>query len=72
VTLRVHIVQLYYNLSDPAMEVLLNEAESVRCFAGLRLSEPIPDESTILHSRHLLERHELDEGPFEEVKSRLA
>ena len=43
--LRVHIVQLCYNLSDPAMEDLLYEAESVRRFAGLRLSEPIPDEA---------------------------
>ena len=46
--LRVHIVQLCYNVSDPGMEDLLYEAESVRRFAGLRLSEPIPDESTIL------------------------
>ena len=71
VMLRVHIVQLCYNLSDPAMEDLLYEAESVRRFAGLRLSEPIPDESTILHFRHLLERHELDQGLFEEIKSHL-
>ncbi len=49
VMLRVHIVQLCYNVSDPGMEDLLYEAESVRRFAGLRLSEPIPDESTILH-----------------------
>ena len=47
------------------------EAESVRRFAGLRLSEPIPDESTILHFRHLLERHELGHGLFEEIKSHL-
>ena len=52
--LRVRMVQLCYNLSDPAMEDLLYEADSVRRFAGLRLSEPIPDESTILHFRHLL------------------
>ena len=71
VMLRVHIVQLCYNLSDPAMEDLLYEAESVRRFAGLRLSEPIPDESTILHFRHLLERHELGQGLFEEIKSHL-
>ena len=56
VMLRVHIVQLCYNLRDPAMEDLLYEAESVRRFAGLRLSEPIPDESTILHFRHLEEQ----------------
>ena len=68
VMLRVHIVQLCYNLSDPAMEDLLYEAESVRRFAGLRLSEPIPDASTILHFRHLLERHQLGQGLFEEIK----
>ena len=71
VMLRVHIVQLCYNLSDPAMEDLLYEAESVRRFAGLRLSEPIPDESTILHFRHLLEGHHLGQGLFEEIKSHL-
>ena len=66
-----HIVQLCYNLSDPAMEDLLYEAESVRRFAGLRLSEPIPDESTIPHFRHLLERHQLGQGLFEEIKGHL-
>jgi len=54
------------------MEDLLYEAESVRRFAGLRLSEPIPDESTILHFRHLLERHQLGQGLFEEIKGHLA
>ena len=53
------------------MEDLLYEAESVRRFAGLRLSEPIPDESTILHFRHLLERHQLGQGLFEEIKGHL-
>ena len=50
------------------MEDLLYEAESVRRFAGLRLSEPIPDASTILHFRHLLERDQLGQGLFEEIK----
>ena len=40
--LRVHCVQLFYNLSDPGMEDLLYEAESVRRFVGLRLSEALP------------------------------
>ena len=71
VMLRVHVVQLCYNLSDPGMEDLLYEAESVRRFAGLRLSEPIPDESTILHFRHLLERHQLGQGLFAEIKDHL-
>ena len=63
--LRIHCVQLCYNLSDPAMEDLLYEAESVRRFCGLTLSGPIPDESTILHFRHLLERHQLGETLLE-------
>ena len=45
----------YYNLSDPGVEDLLYEVESVRRFAGLRLSGPLPDETTILNFRHLLE-----------------
>ena len=72
VMLRVHVVQVTHNLSDPAMEDLLYEAESVRRFTGLRLSESIPDESTILHFRHLLENHELGQGLFEEIKGYLA
>ena len=50
VMLRVHCVQLFYNLSDPGMEDLLYESEPVRRFAGLKLSGPLPDESTICTS----------------------
>ena len=49
VMLRVHCVQLFYNLSDPGMEDLLYEVESVRRFVGLRLTEALPDETTILN-----------------------
>lgn len=68
VMLRVHVVQVCHNLSDPAMEDLLYDSEAVRRFAGLRLSGPIPDESTILHFRHLLERNQLGQGLFEAIK----
>ena len=44
----------------------------MRCFVGLRLSEEIPDESTILHFRHLLERHNLGHGLFAEIQDHLA
>ena len=71
VMLRVHCVQLFYNLSDPGMEDLLYEAESVRRFVGLSLSEALPDESTILHFRHLLEKHGLGQGLFEEINAHL-
>ena len=72
VMLRIHVVQLCYNLSDPAMEDLLYEAESARRFCGLTLSEPIPDESTILHFRHLLERHALGRELFAAINAHLA
>ena len=70
--LRVHCVQLCYNLSDPAMEDLLYEAESVRRFCGLTLRAPLPDETTILHFRHLLERHALGTALFETINAHLA
>ena len=69
--LRVHCVQLFYNLSDPGMEDMLYEVESVRRFAGLRLSGPLPDETTILNFRHLLENHGLGTGLFEEINRHL-
>ena len=70
--LRIHCVQLFYNLSDPGMEDLLYEAESVRRFVGLRLSGPLPDETTILNFRHLLEERQLGEGLLEEINRHLA
>ena len=54
------------------MEDLLYKVESVRRFVGLRLSGPLPDETTILHFRHLLERHGLGEALFEEINAHLA
>lgn len=59
--LRIHCVQLFYDLSDPAMEDMLYEIESVRRFTRLNLDDSIPDETTILNFRHLLEKHNL--GP---------
>ena len=72
VMLRIHCVQLFYNMSDPGMEDMLCEVESVRRFTGVRLSGPIPDETTILNFRHLLERHGLGRGLFEEINAHLA
>ena len=72
VMLRIHCVQLFYNLSDPAMEDMLYEIESVRRFVGLKLSGPIPDETTILNFRHLLEKHNLGTKLFEAINRHLA
>lgn len=58
--LRIYFMQQWYALSDPGMEDALYEVESMRRFAGLELVEDaLPDETTILNFRRLLERHEL-------------
>src|SRR5262245_42268334 len=57
--LRVHLMQNWFGLSDPAMEEALYEITPMRAFARLSLTEAIPDETTILNFRHLLERNEL-------------
>lgn len=68
--LRVHCLQLFYNLSDPGMEDALYEVESMRRFAGLKLDR-IPDETTILNFRRLLERHGLGQKLFKEINTYL-
>jgi IS5 family transposase len=50
---RVHPMQNWFALSEPAMEEALYEIASLRTFAGLGL-ESIPDETTIMNYRHLL------------------
>jgi len=53
-------MQQWYDLSDPAKEDALIDVSTMRRFAGIDLiSERIPDETTILTFRHLLERHDL-------------
>ena len=57
--LRIHCLQLWWNLSDPAMEEELHERPLYRRFVGLEGASRIPDESTILRFRRLLEKNEL-------------
>jgi transposase, IS5 family len=70
--LRVHLMQNWFALSDPAMEEALYEIASLRNFAGLKLSEPIPDETTILNFRHMLEDYDLAEDILKQVNALLA
>ena len=60
VMLRVYFLQQWFNLSDPAAEEALYDSPVLRRFAGVDLGQaPAPDETTILHFRHLLEKHDL-------------
>ena len=65
--LRIHCMQNWYSLSDPAMEDALYEIASMRLFAGLSLDKAIPDHTTIMNFRHLLERKGLARKLFNEV-----
>jgi IS5 family transposase len=58
--LRIYFLQQWFALSDRQMEDALYDMESMRRFAGFSsVSAALPDETTILNFRHLLERHEL-------------
>ena len=73
VMLRVYFLQNWYALSDPMAEETLYDSEAMRRFAGIELGDDrIPDETTILNFRHLLERHGLTEAIFAEVNAHLA
>jgi IS5 family transposase len=73
--LRSHLMQQWFSLSDPGMEEVRIKVPTMRRFAGIDLiSDRIPDETTILAFRHLLEKHNLGDQIFDTVKvtSRLA
>ena len=70
--LRVYFMQQWFNLSDPQAEDALYDIEPMRRFVGIELGEDtVPDESTILRFRHLLETHQLTEAIFAEVNALL-
>ena len=70
---RIYCLQQWYNLSDPGAEETLYDIQPIRAFAGLELGrDAIPDETTILNFRHLLERHDLTKAIFTAVSEHLA
>ncbi len=70
VMLRIHFMQQWFGLSDPAMEESLHEVPLYREFAGLDAGiSRLPDESTILRFRHLLEAHELAQPLLDTVNA---
>jgi IS5 family transposase len=58
--LRIYLLQLWFNLSEPAVEEALYDSVAMRTFAGIDLGiESAPDETTVCKFRHLLERNKL-------------
>ncbi len=70
--LRMYFMQQWFALSDPGMEDALYDSSAMQRFAGLELGQnAIPDETTILHFRHLLEKHHLTQQLFDAVRDLL-
>jgi transposase, IS5 family len=70
--LRIYFLQQWFNLSDPQAEDAIYDSESMRRFARVELGEDlVPDETTILRFRHLLEQHQLTQAIFDAVRDLL-
>jgi IS5 family transposase len=71
--LRIYFLQQWFNLSDPAAEDSLYDIESMRRFCGIELGDQaVPDETTILNFRRLLEDRRLTEALFKEINRLLS
>jgi transposase, IS5 family len=71
--LKIHFLQQWYDLSDPGIEEAIYDRNSFQKFLEIDLlSDTVPDETTILNFRHLLEKHTLQETFFEIVNDLLA
>lgn len=70
--LRIHLLQHFFNYSDPAMEEALYEVPLYCQFVGIDLAvDTVPDETTICKFRHLLERHRLADTFLEAINAEL-
>jgi len=70
--LRIHFLQHWFDLSDPGAEEALYDSRAMRQFVGIDLGkEPVPDETTILKFRHLMEKHNLGDELFRLVNEYL-
>lgn len=71
--LRIYFLQQWYALADEALEDAIYDSQAMRTFAGIDLSvESVPDATTLLKFRHLLERNQLPQRIFEEVGALLS
>ena len=71
--LRIYFLQQWYGLADEALEDTIYDSLAMRLFVGLDLGvESVPDATTLLHFRHLLEAHQLTEQLLVEVTAMLS
>ncbi|MCD7797949.1 MAG: IS5 family transposase [Akkermansiaceae bacterium] len=66
--LRMYLLQIWFNLSDPGTEDAIYDSYAMRKFVGINfLSEGVPDETTLCKSRHLLEQNGLNKLFFDAI-----
>jgi transposase, IS5 family len=71
--LRLYFLQQWYGLADEALEDTIYDSQAMRHFAGIDLGrEAVPDATTLLKFRHLLEQHDLTRRLFDEVNALLS
>ena len=71
--LRMYCCQQWYGLADEALEDALYDSQALRDFVGIDLSrESVPDATTLLKFRHLLQDNDLTRGLFDEINAHLA
>ena len=70
--LRMYLMQNWFNLSEEGIEDAIYDSYAMRSFMRLDfLTEQVPDATTLLHFRHLIEENKIGEKIFDDVKSRL-
>lgn len=67
--LRMMLLQDWFNLSDEGLEDAIYDSIAMQDFMRINfLDEQVPDATTLLHFRHLLEKHNLMKGMFDELQ----
>lgn len=70
--LRIYFLAQWYGLADEALEDAIYDSQAMRDFVGVDLGgEDVPDATTMLKFRHLLEENELTKAIFEEIATHL-
>ena len=70
--LRMYLMQTWFNLSDEGTEDAIYDSYAMRSFLGINfMTEQVPDATTLLKFRHLLEKHNIGEKIFTDIRNRL-
>ncbi len=71
--LRLYLLQVWYHLSDEGLEDAVYDSQALRQFSRIDLSsESVPDATTLLKFRHLLESHHLTKKMFTQLSGSLS